>query len=159
MERLLFRNLRPLYSWLFVALWFAILVLITWIFFRERTVMSEPFRALIIAFFWGLGCWLAIHAFTRPIVSVWQNAAGDWMVRRRWLWTHDEQRIDPERLPSPDIAEESDGEGGIHYSCLLRTPNGPVTFSEHVRREKAALARDRMAFLIRRARTKMPRPS
>jgi|GEM_PF-2630074 len=157
MERLLFRNLRPMYGWLFIAAWFAILVLMTWAFFRNGGIVQEPFRALIISFFWGLGGWLAFGALSRPIVSVRQGSDGNWIVIRRWLWTHDEERVDPDRLPAPTIDAESDGEGGMHYHCLLQTPeHGSVEFSEHLKLDKAALARDRMAFLIRNARAKMP---
>ena len=160
MERLLFRNLRPLYGWLFVVAWFAILGLMTWVFFRNSGVAQEPFKALILAFFWGLGGWLASGSLSRPIVSVRQESDGSWIVTRRWLWTHDEERIDPDRLPSPTVEAESDGEGGMHYRCLLKTPeHGSVEFSEHLKLDRAALARDRMASLIRSARTKMPRPS
>ncbi len=158
MERLLFRNLRPLYGWLFIVAWFAILVLMTWVFLRDSGISQEPFRALTIAFFWGLGCWLAFGALTRPIVSVRQKSDGSWIVIRRWPWTHDEERIDPDRLPAPTIDAESDGEGGMHYRCLLKTPeHGPVEFSEHLKLDNAALARDRMALLIRSARTRTPR--
>jgi len=159
MERLLFRNLRPLYGWLFVIAWFAILLFVTSVFVRDGGIAADPFRMIVILFFWGTGCWFAIRAFARPVVSVWQNGAGDWLVTRRWLWTHDVQHIDPDRLPSPVIEEEDDGEGGPQYRCLLSTPGGSIAFSEHAKREKAALSRDRMTFLIRSARSKMPRPS
>ena len=157
MERLLFRNMRPLYGWLFVVAWFAILILMTFVFFRDSGVAQEPFRALILAFFWGLGGWLASGSFARPIVSVRQDNDGSWIVTRRWLWTHDEERIDPGRLSPPTIEVESDGEGGMHYRCLLKTPeHGSVEFSEYPKLDKAALARDRMASLIRNARTRTP---
>lgn len=156
MERLLFRNLRPLYSWLLIVAWFAILVFITWVFLRDGGAARDPFRALVIAFFWGVGCWMAVCSFARPIVSVWQSGPGDWLVTRRWLWTHDEQHVNPDRLPPPVIETDRDGEGGGQYFCLLETPEGPIAFCEHDQREKAAQERDRMASLIRNAQTKMP---
>ncbi|MBW6423214.1 hypothetical protein KX729_17285 [Rhizobium sp. XQZ8] len=156
MERLLFRNMRPFYGWLLIFAWFAVLAFSTLISIREGLAV-HPFRALIILFFWGLGGWLAIHAFNRPIVSVWQRDPHDWLVKRRWLWTYDEQHVDPDRLAAPIIEEGDDGEGGRQYRCLLSMPGGAVSFSEHVKQEKAALSRDRMAFLIRRARTEAPR--
>lgn len=156
MKRLLFRNLRPLYDWFFIFAWFAVLAFSTLISIREG-LAAHPFRAAIILFFWALGGWLAIHAFKRPIVSVWQKEPHDWLVKRRWLWTHDEQHVDPDRLAAPIIEEGDDGEGGRQYRCLLTMPGGSVSFSEHVKQEKAALSRDRMAFLIRRARKEAPR--
>ncbi|WP_117191648.1 hypothetical protein [Rhizobium terrae] len=156
MERLLFRNLRPLYGWLFIFSWFAILLLVTSVFIRDGGIVAHPFRAFVILFFWGVGGWFAINALARPVVSVWQNDVHDWLVIRRWLWTHDEQHVDPDRLPAPVIEEEDDGDSGCQYRCMLTTPGGIVAFSEHVRPEKAALSRDRMAFLIRSARAKAP---
>jgi len=50
MERLLFRNLRPLYNWLFIFAWFAVLVFSTSISIREGLI-AHPFRAFVILFF------------------------------------------------------------------------------------------------------------
>jgi hypothetical protein len=148
MKRLLFRNLHPLYGWMFSVSWAAIAISFAIVFYLKGSVASDPLGALIAVVFFLISPWVVFRFFQVPMISIWEGEGDDWVIVRRWLWKHVLEQVRRESLPMPTVEEESDGDGGKHYLCLLRLPTGAVQFGKYHRRHQAERTCDQMRAAI-----------
>ncbi len=144
MTRLLFRNLYPLYEWLFSIAWCAISAATAFVAFRKQNIATDPSAAAVAVIFSLIGVLFLIKFLQVPVISIWDDGGDDWLIVRRWLWKVKTVRVNRRNLPMPAMEEESDNEGGKIYRCLLRTSAGSVEFGRYRRRERAQLTCDKM---------------
>jgi hypothetical protein len=148
MARLLFRNLYPLYEWLFSIAWCAISTATAFVAFRNQNIDADPSAAAVAVIFSLIGAFFLIKFVQVPIISIWDDGGDDWLIVRRWLWKVETIRVNRLKLPMPAMEEESDNEGGKIYRCLPRTSAGSVEFSRYRRREPAQLTCDKMRMAL-----------
>ncbi|NTE89623.1 hypothetical protein [Agrobacterium rubi] len=144
MTRVLFRNLHPLYGWLFSIAWCAISIAIAIVFFLKQNLTADPMGAAIAIVFPLTAPFVLARFLQVPVISIWEKSNDDWLITRRWPWKVETEQVDRRSLPMPTIEHESDNEGGVKYRCLLRLTKGVIEFAKYRRREQAELACDRM---------------
>jgi len=148
MTRVLFRNLHPLYGWLFSIACCAISIAIAIVFFLKQSLTTDPTGAIVLLFLL-IAPWILVNFLKVPIISIWAKGNDDWLIVRRWLWKVETEHVVRQGLPMPWIEEQRDNEGGVKYRCLLRLTNGVIEFAKYRQREQAELACDRMRKALR----------
>lgn len=150
MNRLLFRNLNPLYSWILAIAWCAISNYAAIVLLLSKSVTTDVIAKMIVVLFLLIEPFIFLKFTQIPIVYIWEEGCDNWLIVRRWLWKVQKEHVNPQFLPMPEIEEEGDNEGGKIYRCLLRTSAGRVEFGSYRRRERAEVVCDKMRNILSR---------
>ncbi|MDO9414953.1 hypothetical protein [Pararhizobium sp.] len=121
---MVFANNIIIVLWVFMALWMAMLLLITFLYLRDGFKDTDPhLAALAMGFFWLFGTAGSAWAFSQPRTRV-DAGPGRIVVRERYLlYSRTHHYSAAAAPPSTHISKEID-DGEATYSLMLETPQG-----------------------------------
>ncbi len=122
------RNRVALAGWLFMGLWLAMLVLMTWVMLRDGPHPSQPawVQYGALAAFWIIGIPAAAHLFGLPCTRfrVWSD--GHATLTRHSLLNREVETYGPGEIADVEVREGRDEDGDRHWRVMLVARDGRV---------------------------------
>lgn len=122
------RNRMALAGWLFMGLWLAMLVLMTWVMLRDGPHPSQPawVQYAALAVFWIIGAPAAAHLFSLPCTRfrVWPD--GHATLTRHSLLAREVETYGPGEVADVEVREGRDEDGDRHWRVMLVARDGRV---------------------------------
>ena len=140
-----FRNDKAVFLWGFMAVWLAMLAVMTYVAVRDGGFPQiGGWTWAVLALFWLTGIAAARWAATFARVRVTLTAGGV-VVRERFPFSTMEKRYRSRDLAAPHIDERKDSDGDPYFVCELELPGGRrVAVAEGSHRPDVEAALDKL---------------
>lgn len=120
-------NNTPIFGWVFMFLWMAMLCVFTWLAIRDGGIPghSHEFSALIFGLFWIFG--VGGCRFMLSIPRVRASAGADGLrLEEIWLWKKQSFVLGSAAAQQLRIVDDKDDDGAPYFKCEVRLPDDRV---------------------------------